>query len=61
MRTSPEIAMARVKSRGRQEEEGTPLDYFQKSHQLHEDWLVYRNSSRSSEHILPQVVIISVQ
>ena len=55
LRTSPETAMARVKSRGRQEEEGITLDYFQKMHRLHEDWLVNRNTSCSSKHILPQV------
>jgi len=58
LRTSPETAMARVKSRGRQEEEGIPLDYFQNMHRLHEDWLVHRNNSCSSRCILPQVITI---
>jgi len=58
LRTSPETAMARVKSRGRQEEEDIPLDYFQNMHRLHEDWLVHRNTSCSSKRILPQVITI---
>ena len=55
LRTSPEVAMSRVKSRSRQEEEAIPLDYYQRMHQLHEDWLIHKNSSMSSRHILPQV------
>ena len=57
LRTSPGVAMSRVKSRSRQEEEAIPLTYYQRMHQLHEDWLVHRNSSMSSKHILPQVII----
>ena len=60
LRTSPEVAMSRVKSRSRQEEEAIPLDYYQRMHQLHEDWLIHKNSSMSSRHILPQVNILMI-
>jgi len=59
LRTSPNIAMARVKSRNRHEENSIPLEYFQKLHQLHEEWLVYKNSSSlASKKSLPPVIII---
>jgi len=58
LRTSPEVAMSRVKSRSRQEEEAIPLEYYQRMHQLHEDWLIHKNSSMLTKNTLPQVIII---
>ena len=43
VRTSPEVAWNRVKSRGRSEEDTVPLKYLQEIHQLHEDWLFTPN------------------
>merc|ERR1719158_1776909 len=46
LRTSPEVAMSRVMSR------------HQKMHQLHDDWLIHKNSTLSSKYSLPQVIVI---
>jgi len=40
LRTSPEVAMERVKVRGRPEEAAMTLEMFQRIHQLHEKWLL---------------------
>lgn len=40
MRTDPEVALERLKSRGRGEEHLISLDYIKKLHRLHESWLV---------------------
>ena len=45
LQTSPEVAMERVRGRQRQEEQEIPLEFFLRMHQLHEDWLIYSNSS----------------
>merc|ERR1712168_1476731 len=58
LRTSPEVAMSRVKSRNRSEEQAIPLSYYQMMHKLHDDWLIHQNSSMSSKHSLPQVIVI---
>eukprot|EP00092_Neocalanus_flemingeri_P070022 GFUD01085897.1.p1 GENE.GFUD01085897.1~~GFUD01085897.1.p1 ORF type:complete len:274 (-),score=102.23 GFUD01085897.1:573-1394(-) len=58
LRTSPEVAMSRVKSRGRQEEQVIPYNQLQRMHQLHEDWLIHKNSSIGTKNILSQVIII---
>ena len=57
LRTSPEVAMSRVLSRSRHEEEAIPLSYYQKMHQLHDDWLIHKNSTLSSKYSLPQVSV----
>jgi len=58
LRTTPEVAMSRVKSRSRSEEQAIPLSYYQRMHMLHDDWLIHQNSSLSSKHSLPQVIVI---
>merc|ERR1712096_501209 len=60
LRTSPEVAMSRVKSRSRQEEEAIPIEYYQRMHQLHENWLIHKNSSMLTKNALPQVIIIDL-
>merc|ERR1719154_123630 len=57
LQTSPEGAMSRVRSRNRKEELEIPAEFFQNIHQLHEDWLIKRNSSAGVA--TPQVLIIN--
>ncbi|XP_034237186.1 deoxynucleoside kinase-like isoform X2 [Thrips palmi] len=44
LRTTPEVVHKRMLSRARTEESCVPLDYLQKLHQFHEDWLYHRKS-----------------
>jgi len=39
LRTKPEKALERIRTRARGEETGIPLEYLEELHQLHEDWL----------------------
>ncbi|XP_046398549.1 deoxynucleoside kinase-like [Ischnura elegans] len=39
LRTSPEVALDRIKKRGRNEEREVPLSYLEQLHALHEKWL----------------------
>merc|ERR1711971_1076049 len=52
LRTDPEKALERVRSRARGEENAIPLSYLTDLHNLHEDWLV--NQKRA----LPAPVIV---
>lgn len=58
LQTSPEVAMERVRGRQRQEEQEIPLEFFLRMHQLHEDWLIYSNSS-AAHGPTPQVLVIN--
>ena len=44
LRTSPEIALTRVRSRNRQGEENVSLDYLTDLHQYYDNWLMYENN-----------------
>ena len=44
LRTSPEIALTRVRSRNRQGEESVSLDYLTDLHQYYDNWLLYENN-----------------
>ena len=44
LRTSPEIALTRVRSRNRQGEERVSLDYLTDLHQYYDNWLMYENN-----------------
>lgn len=45
LQTDPSIAYQRVKSRGRSEENSISMEFLQGLHRLHEDWLIYGNST----------------
>ncbi|CAB4060428.1 unnamed protein product [Lepeophtheirus salmonis] len=45
LRLDPEIAYKRVTERGRTEENNLSLDFLKRLHRLHDDWLLYRNTS----------------
>jgi len=52
MRTDPEVALSRLRSRGRGEEHLIAQEYIRDLHHLHEDWLVH------GKHALPAPVIV---
>merc|ERR1719383_752152 len=57
LRTSPSVATARVLGRSRDEEMQIPEQFFINMHQLHEDWLIHRNSS--AQVTSPRVLVIN--
>jgi len=54
LRTTPEIARERLLSRGRGEEHLISLEYLQRLHDLHEEWLVHGNYQAH----VPQVIVV---
>ena len=54
LRTEPEVALERLKGRGRGEEHLISLDYIRRLHRLHEDWLVKGTLPVPA----PQVVVV---
>lgn len=42
LRAPPEQVFERIKCRNRSEENGISLDYLQRIHELHDDWLLQR-------------------
>jgi len=53
LRTDPNTAYSRVKSRSRSEEMSIPLEYFVSLHELHDRWLLNKTDTA-----LPQVIVI---
>lgn len=47
---SPEICKTRILKRSREGEEGIPLDYLNRIHDKHEDWLIKNQNER--DHVL---------
>lgn len=44
LRSSPDVAYERIKTRNRSEETSIPFDYIKELHKYHEDWLYYNTS-----------------
>ena len=44
LRTSPEIALTRVRSRNRRGEENVSLDYLTDLHQYYDNWLLHEDN-----------------
>lgn len=42
LRTSPEVAYQRMRSRNRAEEDGAPFSYLKLLHESYEDWLLHQ-------------------
>ena len=57
LRTSPEVALTRVRGRQRSEEQEIQLEFFKKMHSLHEDWLINKNATIVAAP--PQVLVIN--
>lgn len=53
LRAMPEKVYVRIKQRGRGEEESIDMDYIQRLHELHENWLVVK-----SDHVSVPVLIL---
>lgn len=52
MRTNPDVALSRLKQRGRGEEHLIDRQYIKDLHQLHEDWLVKCKNVRPASAII---------
>jgi len=58
IRTSPEVALERIRARGRPEEASVDLKMLQELHQLHETWLLPQETSKDGKIRLTRVYII---
>lgn len=48
LRTTPDVAFQRLKSRGRQEEEAVPINLLSSLHYLHEEWIAMERDIRGT-------------
>ncbi|CAH2277548.1 deoxyguanosine kinase, mitochondrial isoform X1 [Pelobates cultripes] len=58
LQATPEICFERLKKRARKEEKTVQLDYLQKLHEQHENWLIKKTTNVHFEHVKNIPVLI---